>query len=248
MKKRAAYRSFLMLMASAVMLSVLILSGCNYERHVQNSTFDYGSKKKGDPKMLGSRMYGTMSGLPGQHDNAWFEYSSPLSHDVASINGVANALVMLTDKNAYVAITTDWTATGTRKSGGPKENEQNNGGTKEGVYNVDNGSPYWNNQRVATPYNSTLTINDHNQISGELKQTIAVHIRKLAPAVQEVHISASRDFNNYMVQYAQEAWAGRSLKPLTSSFNVLVKHEFAGGDVLPRPLDVHRDRVRMKQQ
>ncbi|WP_308638036.1 hypothetical protein [Paenibacillus silvisoli] len=246
MHKRAAYRSFLILMASAAMLSLLVLSGCNYERHVQNSTFDYGSKKKGDPKMLGSRMYGTMSGMPGQHDNAWFEYSSLLSNDVASINGVANALVMLTDKNAYVAITTDWTATGTRKSGGPKE--QNNGGTKEGVYNVDNGSPYWNNQRVATPYNSSLTINDHNEISGELKQTIAVHIRKLAPAVQEVHISANKDFNNYMVQYAQEAWAGRSLTPLLPSFNVLVKHQFGGGNEMPRPLDVQHNKVRMKQQ
>ncbi|SFT27862.1 hypothetical protein [Paenibacillus sp. BC26] len=235
MKKRAAYRLFLILIAASAMVTVMALSGCNYERHVQNSTFDYGSKKKGDPKMLGSRMYGTMSGLPGQHDNDWFEYSSLISNDVSNINGVAGAIVMLTDKNAYVAITTDWTATGTRKTGGPKE--QNNGGTTEGVYNVDNGSPYWNNQRVATPYNSALTINDHNEISGELKQTIAIHVRKLAPAVQEVHISANKEFNNHMVQYAQEAWAGHSLTPWLSSFNKLVKHQFVGGDEVPPPIE-----------
>ncbi|REE68002.1 hypothetical protein A8990_14051 [Paenibacillus taihuensis] len=242
MKKRAAYRSFLILIAAVTVLG-LTLSGCNYERHVQNSTYDYGTKQKGDPKMLGSRMYGTMSGLPGQHDNHWFEYSSLLSSDVSSINGVAGALVFLTDKNAYVAITTDWTATGTKKSGGTRE--QNNSGTTQGVYNVENGSPYWNNQRMVTPYNSALSINDHNQISGELKQTIAVHVRRLAPAVQEVHISANKEFNNHLIQYAQEAWAGHSLAPWLSSFNKLVKHQFAGGDSVPEPLNVQQKRAKL---
>ncbi|AZN43609.1 hypothetical protein EJC50_08835 [Paenibacillus albus] len=230
------------MLIAAVTVFGLALSGCNYERRVQNSTYDYGTKQKGDPKMLGSRMYGTMSGLPGQHDNHWFEYSSLISGDVSSINGVAGALVFLTDKNAYVAITTDWTATGTRKSGGPKE--QNNGGSTQGVYNVENGSPYWNNQRMVTPYNSQLSINDHNQISGELKQTIAVHVRRLAPAVQEVHISANKEFNNHLIQYAQEAWAGHSLTPYFASFNKLVKHQFAGGDEVPAPLNVQQQRAK----
>ena len=83
-------------------------------------------KKKGDPKMLGSKMYGTTSSIPGQHDNHWLEYSSLLSTDVSNINGVAAAIVILTDKNAYAAISTDWTATGTRKTGGHGTREQDN--------------------------------------------------------------------------------------------------------------------------
>lgn len=233
---------FLTLVA-AITLSLFVINGCNYQRYVQNSTYDYGSKNKGDPKMLGSRMYGTMSGLPGQHDNAWFEYSSLLSNDVSNINGVAGAIVMLTDKNAYIGITTDWTATGTHKTGGRGTREQDNTGSTEGVYNNDTGSPYWNNQRIATPYNSYFTVNDHNQLSGELKQTIAVHVRKLAPAVQEVHISANKEFNNHLIQYAQEAWAGRSLMPWLASFNTLVKHQFAGGNEVPAPLDVQQGRA-----
>jgi hypothetical protein len=225
---------------TAVTLSLVVMSGCNYERYVQNSTYDYGSKNKGDPKMLGSRMYGTVSGVAGQHDNAWFEYSSLISNDVSSINGVAGALVMLTDKNAYVGITTDWTATGTMKSGGRATREQDNSGSTQGVYNNDTGSPYWNNQRIATPYNSYFTINDHNQISSELKQTIAIHVRKLAPSVQEVHISANKEFNNHLIQYAQEAWAGHSLMPWLPSFNKLVKHQFVGGDDVPAPLNVQQ--------
>lgn len=232
MDKQARFLTLL----TALTLSIVAMTGCNYERHVQNSTFDYGSKSKGDPKMLGSRMYGTMGTMPGQHDNRWFEYSSLLSNDVSSINGVANALVMLTDKNAYVAITTDWTAVGTRKSGGKGTREQNNSGSTQGVYNAKTGSPYWDNKQVATPYNSYLTVNDHNQLSGEFKQTIAVHVRKLAPAVQEVHISANKEFNNQLLQYAQEAWAGHSLTPWLPSFNNLVKHQFAGGNDIPAPI------------
>ncbi|WP_219835554.1 hypothetical protein [Paenibacillus sp. R14(2021)] len=246
MNTRSLHKSFLILIIAS-MTAALGLTGCNYQRHVQNSTFDYGSKNKGDPKMLGSRMYGTMSGLPGQHDNAWIEYSSLLSNDVSNINGVAGALVFLTDKNAYVGITTDWTATGTLKSGGPGTREQNNSGSTEGVYNVDNGSPYWNNQRIATPYNSNFTVNDHNQISGELKQTIAVCIRKLAPSVQEVHISANKEFNNHLIQYAQEAWAGHSLTPWVPSFNQLVKHQFVGGNDVPAPIDVQQGRAALRK-
>ncbi|WP_240546501.1 hypothetical protein [Paenibacillus artemisiicola] len=241
MKKQARFMTLL----AAAALCLAVIGGCNYQRYVQNSTYDYGSQNKGDPKMLGSRMYGSMSSMPGQHDNAWFEYSSLLSNDVSNINGVAGALVMLTDKNAYVGITTDWTATHTHRAGGKRE--QDNTGSTEGVYNNDTGSPYWNNQRIATPYNSYFTVNDHNQLSGELKQTIAIHIRKLAPEVQEVHISANKEFNNHLVQYAQEAWAGRSLKPWLASFNQLVKHQFAGGNDVPAPLDVQQGRAAPKK-
>ncbi|QHT59570.1 hypothetical protein GXP70_06125 [Paenibacillus lycopersici] len=237
--KQARY----LILLTALTLSATVINGCNYQRYVQNSTYDYGSNNKGDPKMLGSRMYGSVSGLPGQHDNAWFEYSPMISNNVSNINGVAGAIVMLTDKNAYVAITTDWTAVGTLKSGGRGTRQQDNSGSTQGVYNNDTGSPYWNNQRVAAPYNSNFTVNDHNQISGELKQTIAVHVRKLAPAVQEVHISANMDFNNHMIQYAQEAWAGHSLKPWVSSFNKLVQHQFAGGNEVPQPLEVQQGRA-----
>ncbi|WP_274653037.1 hypothetical protein [Paenibacillus humicola] len=237
MRKRAAVRALAVCLAVAAAVGT---SGCNYKRWSQNSTFDYGSQQKRDPKTMGARMYGTMSGIPGQHDNAWFEYSSQLSTDVYDLPGVASALVFLTDKNAYVGITLDHTAVGTKRTGGPGTREQDNTGTTEGVYNNDTGSPYWNNQRIATPYNSNLTVNDHNQLSGELKQTIATTIRRLAPVVQEVHISANMEFLNHLVQYQQEARLGHSLTPWLDSFNTLVKHQFAGGDFVPEPLDVQK--------
>lgn len=228
------------------MLCLLLLLGsigCNYKQFVQSSDADYGSKHGTDPKMLGSKMYGSATGNPHQHDNHFFEYSSMLSRQVTALNGVASATVMLTDKNAYVGIMLDWTSVGTRKTGGADTKEQDNGGMEEGVYNNTTGSPYWDNRKLVTPYNSYFSVNDHNQLSSELKQTIAVRIRKLAPMVQEVHISANMDFVNEMTEFAKEAWLGHSLTPWVDDFNTLVKYQFDGGVEMPVPLQIRQQQL-----
>ncbi|GGG16236.1 hypothetical protein [Paenibacillus abyssi] len=226
----------------ALIIIPTLLSGCNYERHVQDSDYDYGAQQKNDPKMLGTRMYGSLTGNPDQHDNKYFEYSSMLSREVSDINGVATAIVMLTDKNAYVGIALDWTAVGTKRIGGRTMKEQNNTGSNEGVYNHRDGTPYYNNRKMITPYNSYFSVNDHNLISRELKQTIAKRIRRLSPNIEEVHISANKDFVNEMVDYAKEAWLGRPLEPWVDSFNILVKYQFDGGKTMPTPISEMKDR------
>ncbi|MHA6480477.1 hypothetical protein ACX1C1_00850 [Paenibacillus sp. strain BS8-2] len=212
----------------------ITLASCSYKENVQHSDSDYGSRKQNDPKMNGVKSYGSMSSGKLQHDNSFFEYSSVLSNKLSSLNGVANAIVMLTDKNAYVAILLDWTASGTTSKGGT--HEQNNTGSNGGVFNIDSGTPYSNTNALVTPYNSFFTVKDHNNLSHELKQTIANSIRENSPMIQEVHISANMEFNNYFVQFAQEAWAGRSLKPQVESFNKVIQYEFDGSTDRPKPI------------
>ena len=224
--------AFVLLFAAAISL----VSGCNYEQLVQQSDYGYGSRKSGDPKMIGPKAYGNLTGSEHHHDNAFFEYSSALSNKVSSLNGVASAIVMLTDKNAYAAILLDWTAVGTTSSGGAEE--QNNTGTNSGVYNADTGSPYGDGRLLATPYNSYFTVNDHNNLSHELKQTVATLIREYLPSVQEVHISANMEFNNYFAQFAKEAWGGRSLTPWIDKFNEVVQYQFDGGMVMPKQITI----------
>ncbi|WP_424767486.1 hypothetical protein [Paenibacillus sp. sgz302251] len=220
------------LLLSAVMITAA--AGCNYEELAQKSDTDYGSRQANDPKMLGDKAYGPMTINPYQHDNAFFEYSSAISRKVSDLNGVASAIVMLTDKNAYVGLMLDWTAVGTQGSGGQRE--QNNTGTTQGVYNNDTGSPYGNSRVLVYPYNSYFSVNDLNNLSPELKQTVAVKVREMAPTVQEVHISANMEFMNYFNEFAKEAWGGRSLMPWIDPFNTLVKYHFAGGKVMPPPI------------
>lgn len=210
------------------------VAACSYKQSVQHTDSDYGSRKQGDPKMHGIKSYGSTSSGKMQHDNSFFEYSSALSNKVASLDGVASAIVMLTDKNAYAAILLDWSAAGTTGKGGT--HEQNNTGSNGGVFNIDSGTPYSNPYALVTPYNSFFTIKDHMNLSHELKQTIANIIRENSPMIQEVHISANMEFNNYFVQFAREAWAGRSLNPLLDEFNTVIQYEFDGGTTRPAPI------------
>jgi len=223
-----------LLFCTALTLTAITASGCNYKELVQKSDFDYGSRKIGDPKTAGIQSYGSRSKDPDKHNNAFFEYSSLLSRKVTDLNGVGSAIVMLTDKNAYAAILLDWTSVGTLGSGGKME--QDNTGTNEAVFNRMNGSPYGNNIALAYPYNSLFTVNDYNNLSHELKQTVAAKIREFAPNVQEVHISANMDFNNQFNELAKEAWGGRPLAPWIDKFNIVVQHQFAGGKIMPSPI------------
>jgi len=209
------------------------LAGCaSYERQVRISDEDYGSRTAGDPKQQGSRMFGNTTGDARQHENKFLEYSALLSRELTTIPGVQSGLVILTDKNAYAAISLQRASLGTSRG----RMEQDEGGTDEGVYNHDTGSPHWDGNKLVTPYNSPLTVNDHSLLSGELKQAIAMRIRTLAPRVEEVHVSANMDFVNEMLEYAKEAWAGRPLQPWLGEFNTLVSYHFADGRTMPVPM------------
>lgn len=220
----------------AAVVIVSLLGACNYKGHYQKSNYDYASRADNDPKMTHVRSYGPMTGNPKQHDNKYFEYSSALSNKIAALPGINTAIVFLTDKNAYVAILTDWTATGTRARGGHKVREQDNTGTTEGVYNVSNGSPKWDNRQVSTPYNSYFSHKDYTDLSTELRQVIGDAVRGMHQRVQEVHISGNREYVNQSLEFAKAAWANKPLAELTPRFNTLVRYIFDNGNEIPLPL------------
>jgi hypothetical protein len=146
-----------------------------------------------------------------------------LSDQVAAMNGVNSAIVMLADSTAYVAITIDNTASGTKSS----NRETNNGGTVRGLYNPaqpfnDTADP----NKLATGTNSYETVQHHEQITHLFKQKIAEKIRSLQPTVSDVYISAHRDYINEMNRLAQEAWKGNDLKPYIHEFDAMSEYIF----------------------
>ncbi len=215
------------------------LTACNYRDYFQKySGTDYGSRpgagQNADSDLMHTRTHGSAASDPMKHENKKLAYNGELSRQIASLPGVYSAFVFVTDRNAYVGIMTDWSATGTRARGGA--DEQNNTGTTEGVYNADNGSPQWDNRTIANLYNSYFTHKDVKDISSRLRHTIATQIHKADPKVKEVYISANREYVNQLAEYAKESWAGRPLTPLTADFNRLVQYIFAGGKEIPLPL------------
>lgn len=227
----------------------LLTTGCNYTDYYHKSAEDYASRTRNDPKMSQVRSYASQTADPKAHENRYFEYSSALSRKVDSLPGINTALVFLTDKNIYVGILTDWTATGTRARGGEKRREQVNGGLTDGIYNIDNGSPYGDNRKVAQLYNSYFSHKDLSDLSSELKQAVGSAVRDAQPKVGEVYISANREYVNQLLEFAKASWAGRPLGPLTGDFNTLVRYVFGLGNKVPVPLyekqvEVSREPVR----
>jgi len=212
-------------------------SGCNYKAHFQRSAYDYSSRAHHDPKMQTARSYGSTTRDPKQHENRYFKYDSKLSYKVRALPGVSSAIVMVTDKNAYVAILTDWSATGTKSHGGPMTKEQDNSGTTDGVYNNDTGSSKWSYRQMVSPYNSYFSHKDPSDLSTELRQVIGDTVRRASgQKYSEVHISANQEFVNQLLEFAKADWAQRPLKPLLPDFNRLVQYTFGGGNEVPVPL------------
>jgi hypothetical protein len=178
-----------------------------------------------------SKAYGTMMPDPKQHHNTRFEYSHDISTAVTSVDGVATSIVMLTDRNAYVAVVMDSTASDIKGNAGLKE--QNNIGTSKGIYYTGTSNGLSDGRKVVTNYNSYYTLNDHNDLGKEFKQRIAEKVRSMSPYIREVHISANKEFINSMAEIAKQLWLGKPMKPLVSTFNQLVIKEFAPAIISP---------------
>ena len=230
----------LLLMACGLSLA-FGLSACNtYTAKFQKSAHDYSSRSPNDPKVARIQSFGTLSARSPSHDNKSFKYSSQLSYDVRALPGVNSAIVILTDKNAYVGIMTDWTATGTKSHGGAATREQDNTGTTEGVYNIDTGGKTPVYREMVTPYNSYFSHKDVSDLSSELRQTIGNAIRKKQPGIQDIYISANREYVNQLLLFARASWKGQDTAGLTDDFNTLVKYVFSLGKEIPTPLPEHR--------
>lgn len=202
----------------------IVLSGCSSDKEKINDTdYDYGSRQVDDPKMIGGKTYGSITGNPKQHQNKFMKYDDALSKKVSSIPGVASATVITTDKNAYVAFLLDLSASGTRSKPAPTEQINTEGYQQQYIAKHDKiNDP----NQIAKYYNSNYTIPDPNDISPELKQTIALAIRDEATGIQEVHISANMDFVNQLFIYAKDTRAQKGLDKHLPSFNQLVNSHF----------------------
>ncbi|TDF97174.1 YhcN/YlaJ family sporulation lipoprotein [Paenibacillus piri] len=209
--------------------SAAALSGC-FSWYDYNSANNYGSQRGAHPQDS-SRAYQTAQQYTiVSHKHSNLDMSQFLSDQVAAMNGVNSAIVMLADNTAYVAITIDNTAAGTKSS--PRET--NNGGTVRGLYNAtqpfnDKADP----RQLATGVNSYETVQHHANITHLFKQKIAEKIRSLQPTVSDVYISANRDYINTLNTIAQEAWKGNDLKPFIPEFDAMSEHIFGTQPTLP---------------
>jgi YhcN/YlaJ family sporulation lipoprotein len=211
-----------------ILLFAIVLMGCQSKetKKFESSSSDYGSRHPhSSPRMLqGNQLYGASSLSGNHHENKKLEYSTELSTALSDMNGVYSGLVMVTDKNAYAAFMFDNSATGSKGRGTPRES--NYIGSTRGMYDTRTGNQTADPNQIATGINTYFTEKSPANLSSEFKQQIALTLREKNPQLEEVYITANRDFINQMNVYYTESMHGVDLNHYLNDFNELVKQHF----------------------
>lgn len=208
-----------------------LLAGCS-SWYDYPSANNYGSKRD-LPRQDTSRAYQTQQQYaPVSHQVTKLDMNQLLSDQVAAMDGVSSAIVLLGDQVAYTAITIDNSASGTR--GGELRSETNNYGLVRGLYNPatplsDEADP----NQLITGANGAETEMHHEHLSHLFKQKIAEKIRSIRPDVTDVYISANRVVVNEFNKLAQEAWHGRTLEPYRAEFISLMNQVYGTQPTIP---------------
>lgn len=201
-------------------------AGCGSYYDYQSGN-NFGSQRAKEAKNSARSYQTTQEYGTVQHNNTKLEINQPLIDVVQAMDGVNSAIVALTDRYAYVAITVDNSASGTKGSGAKREVD--NSGTSLGMYSPSTGNAPQDPKQLVTGSNSYETAERPEDLSHGFKQAIADKVRLARPDVYDVFISANREFVNQMNVYAQESWKGKSLDPYIGQFNAMVTQIFGTG-------------------
>lgn len=222
-------RSFFAIFSIWVILSITIL-GCNnvYKEQFEQSGNNLGERNMQDRnEQNGSRAYGlgkepvTNKNI---HQNKKLHLNQYTSTQIGRMEGVAVAHVFIADRNAYVGMILDNTATGHAETGTGRKSEDPlkspayfNG--RDQFLEIEPG-------HIVDDYRKKFTYPNSNQISSKLQQKVAKKIRELNPQVEHVFISANADFINELNVFAIRYWSGESLDKYADDFNELVERYF----------------------
>ncbi|MDF2722147.1 MAG: hypothetical protein K0Q59_1822 [Paenibacillus sp.] len=222
MNRRTLYRSF------AVLATVVLFSACSYQKQFESGPSDYGSRTETNEK-TGYHTYNTQL-KAADHDNNKLEFVQSTSDALDELKGVRSSFVFVTDKNAYVALVFDNTATGMKGKGTILFSDRTI--ASPGVDDHSNISyelPYGN---VVMDKYSFDTIPNPQDLSSEFVAQLSQRVAEQHPGIKNVFVSANQQFINQLSLYANEAWQGRPLQPYVEPFNALVKDHFGDHGII----------------
>lgn len=154
--------------------------------------------------------------MRGAHNNSKMESSREIAQAIAAMDNVNNAYVLLTDRNAYVAVGVDEDQDYARNSQLRLDRVQLGGG-----------EPY---QRPAAEHGSNLQFGEYhrmdNGVTQVMKNQIADKVKALKPEVRNVYVSANPDFAGRLQGYVDKVEAGQPIEGLIEEFNTLVERLF----------------------
>ncbi len=204
------------------------ISACNYKEKFESSPSDYGSRTH-NSKANGFRTFNTQL-KAADHNNTSMVFSQATSDVIDDLKGIRSSFVILTEKNAYVAVLLDNTATGTKGKG--IKNGTDRTITMPGVDDRSDTTKSLKPGDIAMEKYSFPMIPNPQDLSSELHEMVTREIRQMHPQIANVFVSANQDFINQFSQYAHESWRGTSLQSQVPQLNTLVQSHFGGQGII----------------
>ncbi|KIL34679.1 hypothetical protein SD71_18105 [Cohnella kolymensis] len=180
------------LMISSMLLgAALVLSGCgnNGDNNVQPNA--NGADGVGTNNYRRQNTDG--NGKNGNNNNSRMEMSDRIADQLVKLPGVDAAYVMMTDRNAYVAIVQSRNGANGSGNQGRSSAKSGNGKSRSNSANSGNGT-------------------GGSDVAADLKDRIANRVKSMSPSIENVYVTANPDFVTRMKSYAQDIANGHPLR------------------------------------
>jgi YhcN/YlaJ family sporulation lipoprotein len=145
----------------------------------------------------------------GSHKNYRMEMSGKMAEAIMKFDAVKSAYVMLTDHNAYVAVS----LVENKPAGDMKTMSRTNSG-------------YLGQKGVEMSRRMSTMSTGHAMLTDQLKEEIAKKIKHLRPSVEHVYVSANPDFVGRMNAYMNDVLLGHPIQGFIAEFNAMVERIF----------------------
>ncbi len=210
----------------SMMLGALLLSGCGMEKvgdvgnkNIRKNSVRYDAngnewvdRRFADDQRNEMNQFSGKSlnnnNVIGLHRNYRLEMSEKMADRISELNPVMSSYVMLTDQNAYVAV-----SLGTKKyeRNGKMMNRLDRNGIRM--------------KETAEEDVSTGAIGEQ-LLTTELKNRIANLVKENKPTIDQVYVSASPEFIERLSGYMMEAKQGHPIQGFLAEFNATVDRLF----------------------
>lgn len=169
----------------------------------------------------------------GLHKNYRLEMSEEVADELASMKEVDKAYVMLTDNNAYVAVSIKdgKKKVGPNKMSADQMSPRPLGRTNQGYGHLSMNSS-GGNQASPNVYDDKRIRGADSLVTDNLKTRIADKVKQLVPQADNVYVSANPDFVDRMTAYMNDVRLGHPIQGFIAEFNAMVDRIFpvnAGG-------------------
>lgn len=145
----------------------------------------------------------------GSHKNYRMEMNEKMAEHITKMDAVKLSYVLLTDHNAYVAVSLDEEE--------PAGNSEMMSRTKSGFMGKEGISM---SRRM-----SSLSTGQH-MLTDQIKDDIANEIRRLIPSIEQVYVSANPDFVGRMSGYMNDVRLGHPIQGFIAEFNAMAERIF----------------------